>query len=209
MSYSDQDRTLALAGIYQAASLVQQIARRGVADADAMASSIHSLFQIDAASVAEIFGGANGLNYGLKQLHRQLSGEVRRDNEITGYLLNLIHLQRKLSRQRHRTQKIQQGILQTKERLAHFPELHQNILAALADIYANHISTLQPRIMVSGEPVYLQNPDNVNRIRTLLLAGIRAAMLWWQIGGRRRQVLFNRSKYSELAHVLLQGNDPG
>jgi high frequency lysogenization protein len=209
MSYSDQDRTLALAGIYQAASLVQQIARHGVADADAMASSVHSLFQIDAASVAEIFGGANGLNYGLKQLHRQLSGEIRRDNEITGYLLNLIHLQRKLSRQRHRTQKIQQGILQTKERLAHFPELHQNILAALADIYANHISTLQPRIMVSGEPVYLQNPDNVNRIRTLLLAGIRAAMLWWQLGGRRRQVLFNRSKYSELAHVLLQRNDPG
>ncbi len=206
MSYTDQDRTLALAGIYQAASLVQQIARRGVADADAMASSVHSLFQIDAASVAEIFGGVEGLNNGLKQLHRQLSGEVRRDNEITGYLLNLIHLQRKLARQQDRAQKIHQGILQIKDRLSHFPELHQNILAALADLYANHISTLQPRIMVSGEPVYLQNPDNVNRIRTLLLAGIRAAMLWWQIGGRRRQVLFNRSKYTEQANALLRQN---
>jgi high frequency lysogenization protein len=207
MSYSDQDRTLALAGIYQAASLVQQIARRGIADSEAMASSVHSLFQIDTPSVADVFGGIQGVRYGLRQLSKQLGSQVTRDNEITGYLLSLIHLQRKLSRQRDSIQQIRQGILQTKQRLAHFSELHPNILAALAEIYTNHISTLQPRIMVSGEPVYLQNPDNVNRIRSLLLAGIRAAILWWQTGGRRRQVLFNRSRYTERAIALLQQND--
>jgi high frequency lysogenization protein len=207
MSYSDQDRTLALAGIYQAASLVQQIARRGIADSEAMASSVHSLFQIDTPSVADVFGGIQGVRYGLRQLSKQLGSQVTRDNEITGYLLSLIHLQRKLSRQRDSIQQIRQGILQTKQRLAHFSELHPNILAALAEIYTNHISTLQPRIMVSGEPVYLQNPDNVNRIRSLLLAGIRAAILWWQTGGRRRQVLFNRSRYTEQAIALLQQND--
>lgn len=207
MSFTDQDRTLALAGIYQAASLVQQIARRGVADSDAMACSVRSLFQIDAESVVEIFGGTKGLRYGLRQLHRHLGEGNRRDNEITGYLLNLIHLQRKLSRQQERLLKIREGILQTQERLAHFSELHPNILAALADVYVNCVSSLQPRIMVSGEPVYLQNQDNVDRIRTLLLAGIRAAMLWWQIGGRRRQVLFNRSRYTEMANQLLHQND--
>jgi len=207
MNYSDQDRTLALAGIYQAACLVQQIARRGVADSEAMSCSIHSLFQIDASSVIEVFGELSGVGYGLRQLYRQLVGEVKRDNEITGYLLNLVHLQRKLSRDPVRMQQIQQGIAQTKERLAHFPQLHPNILAALADIYVNQISTLQPRIMVSGEPVYLHNPDNVNRIRSLLLAGIRAAMLWWQTGGRRRQILFTRSRYTEQAKLLLQHTD--
>ncbi|MGD8589377.1 MAG: high frequency lysogenization protein HflD [Chromatiales bacterium] len=204
MHYSDQDRTLALAGIYQAACLVQQIARRGVADSESMSSSVHSLFQIDADSVSEVFGGVAGVDYGLRQLSRQLGGEVKRDNEITGYLLNLVHLQRKLSSEPERMQKIQQGILQTKDRLTHFPELHPNILAALADIYVNFVSTLQPRIMVSGEPVYLHNPDNINRIRSLLLGGIRAAMLWWQTGGRRRQILFNRSRYVEQAKTLLQ-----
>lgn len=204
MRYDDQDRTLALAGIYQAACLVQQIARHGVADSEAMSCSIHSLFQIDTASVQDVFGGVTGVAYGLRQLSRQLGGKVRRDNEITGYLLNLVHLQRKLSHEPGRMEQIRQGILQTEVRLAHFPGLHPNILAALADIYVSHISTLQPRIMVSGEPVYLNNPDNINRIRSLLLAGIRAAMLWWQIGGRRRQILFNRTRYTEQANILLQ-----
>jgi high frequency lysogenization protein len=104
-------------------------------------------------------------------------------------------------------EKLQQGILRTKDRLVHFSELHPNILAALADIYVNQISTMQPRIMVSGDPSYLHNPDNINRIRSLLLAGIRAAMLWWQIGGRRRQILFNRSRYVAQAKMLLKAVD--
>jgi high frequency lysogenization protein len=206
MSYTDSDRTLAFAAIYQAASLVQQIARRGVADSDAMSASIHSLFQIDAASVIDIFGDVQGLLYGLRQLSRQLSGEIQRDNELTGYLLNLIHLQRKLNRRKERLENIRQGILQTRERLVHFPEIHSNILASLAEIYTQNISTLQPRIMVSGEPVYLQNPDNVNRIRSLLLAGIRAAMLWRQLGGRRRHIVFNRASYVAQANQLLKRN---
>jgi high frequency lysogenization protein len=172
-----------------------------------MTTSIHSLFQIDSASVIDVFGGVAGVAYGLRQLARQLGGEVRRDNEITGYLLNLVHLQRKLSRESSRMEKLQQGILRTKDRLVHFSELHPNILAALADIYVNQISTMQPRIMVSGDPSYLHNPDNINRIRSLLLAGIRAAMLWWQIGGRRRQILFNRSRYVAQAKMLLKAVD--
>jgi high frequency lysogenization protein len=44
---------------------------------------------------------------------------------------------------------------------------------------------LSPRIMVNGDPAHLNNPENANRIRALLLAGIRAAMLWRQSGGGR------------------------
>jgi high frequency lysogenization protein len=62
---------------------------------------------------------------------------------------------------------------------------------------------MKPRIMVSGDAVYLQNSDNVNRIRALLLSGIRAAMLWRQIGGRRRQLLFSRQKYVDNCKNLL------
>ncbi|MEW8367847.1 MAG: DUF489 family protein, partial [Candidatus Thiodiazotropha taylori] len=70
-------------------------------------------------------------------------------------------------------------------------------------IYAENISTLKPRIMVSGETIYLQNSDNVNRIRALLLSGIRSAMLWRQTGGRRRQLLFSRSNYIDNCKNLL------
>jgi high frequency lysogenization protein len=57
--------------------------------------------------------------------------------------------------------------------------------------------------MVNGEQQYLSNPDNVNRIRALLLAGIRAGVLWHQVGGRRWHILFNRKGLVDTASQLL------
>ena len=57
--------------------------------------------------------------------------------------------------------------------------------------------------MVKGEPPHLQNPDNINKIRALLLAGIRSAMLWRQVGGLRRHIIFNRRKLLTITHRLL------
>ncbi|MET0026122.1 MAG: high frequency lysogenization protein HflD [Candidatus Thiodiazotropha sp.] len=203
MKYQDSDRAMALAGIYQAASLVQQVARRGMPQNDSFAANIHSLFELEAPSVAGVFGDIHGIAQGLRLAYKQLSGAVSRDDELTRYLLNLIQLERKLSRQHERLNRIREGITTTTARLAHFPETHSNILAALADIYAENISTLKPRIMVSGETIYLQNNDNVNKIRALLLSGIRSAMLWRQTGGRRRQLLFSRSHYVDSLKLIL------
>lgn len=203
MRYPDSDRAIALSGIYQAASLVQQVARRGLVNADSMAANIHSLFQIDADSVADVYGGLQGIAPGLRLAYRQLSGEEARDNELTRYILALIQLERKLSGHLDRLERIRNGITTIASRLSHFPATHSNILGALAEIYAENISELSPRIMVSGEPVYLQNSDNVNKIRALLLSGIRAATLWRQTGGKRRQLLFLRKRYTDACEQLL------
>jgi high frequency lysogenization protein len=203
MKYSDEERAIALAGLFQACHLVQQVARKGLADAQALAANIHSLFQVDTESVIDAYGGLHDLAPGLRLAYRQLSGSEPRDNELTRYLLSLMQLERKLMSQTARLENIGKGIRSADARLTHFPQTHSNILASLADIYAENLSTLKPRIMVSGESVYLQNPDNVNRIRALLLSGIRSAMLWRQIGGRRRQLLLARTSIvNALAQLL-------
>jgi high frequency lysogenization protein len=203
MKFQDSDRVIALSGVFQAAGLVQQVARKGLISTEKISTSINSLFQLDANSVVDIYGSLNNIAPGLKLAHKQLSANDSRDDELTRYVLSLIQLERKLSKHRHRLEKIRSGITETAARLVHFPATHSNILGALADIYAENISTLKPRIMVSGETVYLQNSDNVNRIRALLLSGIRSAMLWRQIGGRRRQLLFSRSRYVDNCKLLL------
>jgi len=204
MKYSDEERAIALAGLFQACHLVQQVARKGLADAQALAANIHSLFQVDTKSVTDVYGGLHDLAPGLRLAHRQLSGSEPRDNELTRYLLSLMQLERKLMGQTARLDNIGAGIQSATGRLVHFPETHSNILASLADIYAENVSTLKPRIMVSGESVYLQNPDNVNRIRALLLSGIRSAMLWRQIGGRRRQLLLARAHIVKALEQVLR-----
>ncbi|MCG8036729.1 MAG: high frequency lysogenization protein HflD [Candidatus Thiodiazotropha taylori] len=203
MKFQDSDRVIALSGVFQAAGLVQQVARKGLISTEKISTSINSLFQLDANSVVDVYGTLEDIAPGLKLTYKQLNASDTRDDELTRYVLSLIQLERKLSKHRQRLDKIRAGITETAARLIHFPATHSNILGALADIYAENISTLKPRIMVSGETIYLQNSDNVNRIRALLLSGIRSAMLWRQTGGRRRQLLFSRSNYIDNCKNLL------
>lgn len=200
---SDRDRCIALAGVFQAANMAAKIAEQGIVDTQSMEASIHSLFEIDADSVDSVYGGLQGVESGLRLIQQQL-GEKRSDNVlVTQYVIALLHLERKLSKNRAMQQQIQEGIRSAEARIAHFHLLHTNIIAQLADIYTQTISTLKPRIMVKGEPLHLQNPDNVNRIRALLLAGIRSAMLWRQCDGGRWQVIMGRKKIAEQARRLL------
>jgi len=200
---TDRERLIALAGIYQSVYLTQQVARRGVADSEALEASIYSLFQMDAASVEAVYGGLKKISIGLQQLHNQLKSLNKQDIEITRYALSLLQLERKLAKNPAMLQQIGDGITQATVRLEHFPMLHSNILAQLADIYAGTISTMQPRIMVNGDPTHLQNPDNTNKIRALLLAGIRACMLWRQCGGNRFQLILGRRRLIGISQDLL------
>ena len=76
--------------------------------------------------------------------------------------------------------------------------------ARLAELYANTISTLGPRIMIRGDQNHLTNTENAAKMRTLLLAGIRAALLWNQAGGTRWKLLFERGKMQREADSLLK-----
>ena len=98
---------------------------------------------------------------------------------------------------------ISAGIERAKNQSIHFTTTHENIIASLANLYTNTISTLRPRIMVQGEQVYLRNSDTAGKIRPLLLAGIRAAVLWHQLGGSKWKLVFSRKKYAITANQLL------
>jgi high frequency lysogenization protein len=95
-------------------------------------------------------------------------------------------------------------VSQVKRQAFHFDLLTDTVLSNLAGIYSDQISNLGPRIQVSGAPLYLQQPQVQHKIRALLLAGIRACVLWRQLGGRRRQILFFRKKVIAAAEAALR-----
>ncbi len=198
-----RDRTLALAGLFQSSSLVTQVAREGKVESAPYEASIDSIFAIDAPSTEEVYGGVRGLAHGLHVLRRNLGSDTRtRDPEVLRYVISLLHLERKLIRKTSMLDAIRQGIEQAKTQATQFSRTHPNVIARLADLYMNNISPLGPRIMVRGEPSLLHDPHNANRIRALLLAGIRAAVLWRQVGGSRIWLLFFRQRILESASRL-------
>jgi len=199
------NQTIALAGIAQAAALVQQLATTGTADSAALEASIGSLFINDEHGIANVFGGVSGIKLGIDQLNIQMTGFKIVNPEQARYSASLVFLENQLSRQPDMLKTIFTGIERAQSQTEHFGLLHENVLANLGDIYHSTISTLQPRIMVNGEQEYLSRPDIVNKIRSCLLAGIRSAILWKRCGGTRWKFLFFRKKIqAELQNLLQQ-----
>jgi high frequency lysogenization protein len=205
MSKTLNDRTLALAGLFQAVYLVNQVARRGMVDTLQFETSINSLFVTDPKTTLEVYSDTvQNLRQGFIVLRNQLGGDSsKREVELTRYMIALLHLERKLAKRKALLNTISEGLERTSRQAEHFSITHANVIASLADIYANTISTLNPRIMVTGEHGHLQNPDNANKVRALLLAGMRSAVLWRQSGGNRLQLLFQRRGILAEAERLL------
>jgi high frequency lysogenization protein len=201
--HDDRDRTLALAGIFQAAHLVAKLARNGQCDQGAAAHSIQSLFEFDPASVEAVFGGLAGVELGLRTLLTQLDQPGQRDLEVARYMVALIHHANKLLSDRERFTALGSDleILEQKTNDYELGELSRS--AQLARLYQQHISPVQPQIMVRGEPLYLQNPQIAGQIRSLLLAGIRASVLWRQCAGKRWHLLTKRRRIADIATALL------
>lgn len=211
MSMPYTDRTLALAGLFQAARLAQQLAREGRAEPGAFAASIQSLMLIDAPSTDAVYGGARGLTTGLEQLRSKLTGNTQaNDAELARYVIAMIHLEGQLRRQTDMQEVIRRGIEAAREQMKFFEAtendetVHPRLVEKLADLYTQTISTLSPRIMVNGEHGHLSNPSIAAKVRAVLFAGIRAAFLWHQLGGNRWQLLFSRRKIAVEAGNILE-----
>ena len=203
MAHDDKDRTLALAGIYQAAALVEQTARADRVDSAALEATIGSVLRLDAADVPTVFGGAEGVALGLRTLLSQMDKRETRNNPVNRYVVSLLHLERRLAKQPQMAARISVGIQATQRQAEHFNNTHGAVLGALANIYEETFSTLRFRINVSGEQTHLSNPDNVNKVRALLLAGVRAAVLHRQCGGRAWTLVLRRRHVINAAHELI------
>lgn len=203
MVHSKYDQTLALAGIYQVASLVKQVANTGKANSAQIEASLETLFRFDASSVEDVYGSVAGVAHGIKVLKQHLKDKSERDIEITRYVISLIMLERKLSNNPGMLDDISKRLSDIESQLEFFTLNHDNTYAKLGQLYKDTISTLGPKIMVSGEQPYLSNDRTANKVRALLLAGIRSAVLWKQCGGSKWQFLFGRKAYlNECEHIL-------
>ncbi|HEV8078251.1 MAG TPA: high frequency lysogenization protein HflD [Marinobacter sp.] len=206
MSRTLHDQTLALAGIFQAADLVTQIAHNGSCDATDLETCLRSLFATDPATTLDVYGGElRDLSLGLNTLVRVLSEQSKpTDIEILRYVLNLIQLESKLNSSSDMMSVLGSRIEQARHTASHFGYVHSNLIGNLASVYTDTISTYRQRIQVGGTPAILQQEENAAKIRALLLAGIRSAVLWRQTGGRRWQLIFIRKKVIAHARELLK-----
>lgn len=198
-------QVMALAAIAQAISQVQTIARGDITSPRDVAVCLQSIAEQNPTDAIDIYGGQlRNLQNGYKILQQQLTGNGVKDVEITRYGMAVLMLEKALSANSDVKQAIGRRIDRLQQQLQHFQITDDTLIASIADIYVEHISPLGNRIQVAGSPDQLKQTIVQQKIRALLLAAVRAAVLWRQAGGRRYHFLLNRKALLQEISAVLQ-----
>lgn len=200
-----KDQALALAGVFQAAMMVEQIARQGQCPREEMATAVNALLKIDPDQTEDVFGSVGRVREGLTALRTLLSRQRNGiHNDAIRYAMSLLHLEGKLKKHPELLQKLGELITQSQDRRNYFQDpLHDAVVGSLARNYQETLSKLNFRIQVTGNPSYLNQQRHADQIRMMLLFGVRCALLWRQLGGRRWHMLLARRRLLEATENLL------
>ena len=200
-----REQLIALGAVFESAFLVDKIAKSGQINEAQLSCMLGSLLVRDPQSTLDVYGG-DDLN--LRDGYRALLSALERDpstlqRDSLRYALALLGLERKLAKRDDMLQIMGSRLDQIQQQVQHFGLVHDNVIASCGSLYQDTLSTFSQRIQVQGDMRHLQQPSNAAKIRALLLAGIRAARLWRQLGGHRWQLVFSRRKLlNELQSML-------
>ncbi|WP_369938739.1 high frequency lysogenization protein HflD [Xanthomonas medicagonis] len=197
-------RVLALAGVAQALQQVRRIAETGQSEASQVRTLLDSVFRTDAATPEAVYGRAGDLAPGLRLLHNYFRNQGQ-DEALPRLALAVLQLERRFIRDADTGAKVTAGIARVAPLLErHGDSAHPEVIGALGQLYADTISHLRPRVMVQGNPHYLGQAGVVAEIRALLLAAMRSAVLWRQMGGSLWDFLLAKRRMIEAADRALR-----
>lgn len=197
-----KDRVIALAGLMQALYQVQAMANNGHFESQPLSVCMESLFRFDAETPVDIYGSTQNLKPGLEQFSMQLQGS-NRDNGIIKMAMSVLQLERQFNRSPEAMRAVQHQLKHLLPQSRELGNTDAEVLSKCGEIYANHISPLGPKVIVQGSPAYLSQPIVVGEIRATLLAAIRAAVLWRQMGGSYWDFLLSRRKMTLAVKELM------
>ena len=204
-----QQQVIALAGVVQAARMVDQVAKTGSYPAAFFEASLRSLFAFDAPTVDAVYGNIQGVKLGLRSVVDMLTETTNEDHvAMGGYVRGLLKLEDQFGKRPDLQEVVASRLGHVNFKAQHFSDDAVELAASISAIYQDTISRLPYRIKVKGNVQHLQQTKNADLVRTLLLAGLRSAHLWRQLGGRPRHFLFKGGKLAATASDLSKQLSP-
>jgi len=200
------DITLSLSGVFQSAQQVINLATTGQVDERIIEPLIASLLKLDSDSCEEVYGDRSNLRPGLRLIDTQLrNGASGKSVNLGRYVASLLNIERHLNRSPEMQSIIGTRLVQIKRQTDSTSLLDESVIHNIAELYKDTISTLPIRIKVVGDQKILQSPDIQDKVRCILFCGLRSAVLWRQMGGKRRQLLLHRKQLINTAENILLG----
>lgn len=190
-----QEQLTALAGVFQAAALVNKLAHTGQVSDAALSYMLQTLLVRNPASTIDVYGGDD---LGLSEGYRLMQAILERNNdnlprESLRYVVGMLSLEKQFARRDDLLEIAGKRLPQIEQQVELYGLSSDNIAASFGGLYQDTISTFKQRIQVHGDMRFLQQDTTAAKVRALLFAGIRSARLWRQLGGRRWHLLTKRS----------------
>lgn len=182
------DRGMAFVGVAQAARLVDMSARGVTFSESVRDATLFGIYVIDPTKVSEVFPDPNRFELGLQTAYAITARPDPSLMPSLRYVLSILELTHRLESKHALVQRLHRALDVLAGTEAPWSDPGQ-----AAAVYQDTVSTLDRRIQVTGDPSRLQTPAVAEEIRALLLAGIRYAWLWRQLGGRRWHLVMRRS----------------
>jgi high frequency lysogenization protein len=205
-------RVLAVGFTLQCAQQIDKLAREGSTDQATVAALQEPLFVLNPKSYSSVFPKPNLLVPGLTLIESfSRGGSLRSIQMIVQYAIGMLRLADGVLANPQLASQIRHGI-EAIDRSAPANANDTDIseqTRAIATIYKATLSKFPRPIQIQGSAAMLSNEDNAATIRSLLLAGVRAALFWRQLGGRRWQLFLYRKRLATTAaelkkHVIRQ-----
>lgn len=194
-SQPTSDQAIALAGVFHCAELVDKLAHNGYVSELQLGQAMTALLNQNPQSVMDLYGDLDNLELGMTSMRAAIEQDAKTTTDVMRYVIGIMYLARKLTSDKKRLTDIGEGIEIAGRQAEVFTPMHDNVVANIASLYSNTISTLPSRIKVRGNPLYLKQTAVAQRTRCLLFSGIRSAFLWHQLGGKRRHLLWQRKLF--------------
>ncbi len=130
-----------------------------------------------------------------QQHHKEQPLSTAYIRQAVRYALAIMYLEQRMKKETDKLSVMRSRLLQCRKQLDFVDSTTDpQIIQSLAQIYLDTAGTLKFRIQVQGQTSALKKSENADKIRAILLAGLRATFLWRQLGGRRWQLLFTRQR---------------
>jgi len=194
------ERTCALAALTQAAVLVHRCANAEACHPIYTQAIMRGLMVTEPKTAEDVYGPVEDLLMGVKSAQAMFGKPDPSLIQPLKYIVDLTTLENRLRARPEVLEKLANLIRNIGVSFETMDEKQR--YSRYSDIYKQTVGTMGRRIHVIGLQEQLEQPEIADKVRALLLCGIRFAWLWRQLGGRRWHLLIYRSRIrNSLRHL--------
>lgn len=185
MSRNDRERAqaLSLCALLDCLTAVRELATQGRTDLARRSPLLDAILDFDGAEPATLYGPAFDFAPGARAGAAMFSRTFTQSDELLRLAAEIIALSSRLRQSASAGAKLQTALQTAIRQRDAFGISHDYTVQSFAQAYVDGVAPLGARIMVSGDPTWLKQERVAAQIRALLLAAMRAAILWRHLGG--------------------------